>query len=180
MTNINAPDRNWYSLFVFNKTIFNGPLFAPTRQFGHQNWLIDAEWWANTRAYMEIYLRISFAWSFFCSGLWNGLWSALCHVRWGNLILRQRNLSKRCLLRFLFLNIRIFTCVKHFEGCKSNLDHANLLSVGIWKTDQDVINSFIFMALLKNLLTDNNCPTCQFLARWIYIIIVIFCDKRIL
>ena len=50
------------------------------------------------------------------------------------LILRQRNLSKQCLLRFLCHNIKIlFTvcAVKRFNACNTNLDHAELLSLRI-------------------------------------------------
>ena len=52
----------------------------------------------------------------------------------GILILRQRNLSKQCLLRFLCLSIKIlFTvhAVKRFKDCNTKLDHAKLLSLVI-------------------------------------------------
>ena len=47
----------------------------------------------------------------------------------GVLILRQRNLSKQCLLRFLCLNIKIFTAcaLKRFNDCNIKLDHAEPL-----------------------------------------------------
>ena len=53
----------------------------------------------------------------------------------GNLILRQRNLSKQCLLRFLGLNIKIFftlCSVKPFKDCNIKLDHAELFYICIF------------------------------------------------
>ena len=47
------------------------------------------------------------------------------------LILRHRNLSLRCLLRFLYLIIKIFTAcsVKLFTDCNTKIDHAEFLSL---------------------------------------------------
>ena len=52
----------------------------------------------------------------------------------GILMLRQRNLSKQCLIRFLCLSIQIvFTmcAMKGFENCNSKLDDAELLLLSI-------------------------------------------------
>ena len=57
------------------------------------------------------------------------------------LILRLRNLSKRCLLRFLSLNIKIlFTgcAVRCFKDCNTKLDHAELLPYSIFCMAFDV------------------------------------------
>ena len=55
------------------------------------------------------------------------VFEVLCDTGGGRiLILRQRNLSKHCLLRFLYLNIKIFTvcALKRFNDCDTKLDHA--------------------------------------------------------
>ena len=46
-------------------------------------------------------------------------------------MLRQRNLSKQCLFRFLCRNTKIFYrgAVKRFKDCNTPLDHAELLSL---------------------------------------------------
>ena len=46
------------------------------------------------------------------------------------LILRLRNLSKQCLLRFLCLNIKIFylVCFEAFQGLQDKTGHAEFLS----------------------------------------------------
>ena len=54
-----------------------------------------------------------------------------CTCGGGFLILRRRNLSKQCLLRFLCLSIKILLivgAVKRFKDCNTKLDHAELLS----------------------------------------------------
>ena len=52
----------------------------------------------------------------------------------GFITLRQKYLSKHCLLRFLCLNIKIcfIVCaVKRFRDCNTKWDHAELFSLGI-------------------------------------------------
>ena len=53
----------------------------------------------------------------------------------GILILREKNLSKHCLLRFFSLNIKnIFTAyaVKHFKDCNIKFDNREFLSSSIY------------------------------------------------
>ena len=76
------------------------------------------------------------------------LWTKVLHCTFGSvvifevlcgtcggviLILRQRNLSKQCLLRFLCLKIRMFTvcAVKRFNECHTKLDNEELWSLSI-------------------------------------------------
>ena len=49
--------------------------------------------------------------------------------------MRQRNLSKQCLLRFLCLSIKIFAvcAVRRFKNCNTKLDHEERLSSSIFE-----------------------------------------------